>query len=141
MTYRKLRYTIIVSVGRRGPGLRVISKKALRSFWEDPKRPKEAKPLFIAWYKVVVDAEWRTFAELRQTFNSADQVGDCVVFNIGGNKYRIIGRVRYTKATIPGVVYILRAMTHAEYDRNTWPKDCGCFEPPPKPKNARKKQN
>jgi mRNA interferase HigB len=112
--------------------LRVISKKALRVFWSAPKRPKEVQPLFVGWHKVVLAADWHNFAELRQTFNSADQLGDCIVFNVGGNKYRIVGRVRYAKIPIPGVVYILRVMTHAEYDENTWPEKCGCFEPPPR---------
>ncbi len=88
--------------------MRVISKKTLRVFWEDPKTPADAQPLLIAWYKVVLVATWHNFPELRQTFNSADQVGDCVVFNVGGNKYRVIGRVRYAKELQPGVVYILR---------------------------------
>jgi mRNA interferase HigB len=119
--------------------LRVISKKALRLFWESPKRPKVAKALLTAWYKAVLAADWHNFAELRQTFNSADQVGDCTVFNVGGNKYRIIGRVRYTKREIPGVVYVLSVMTHTEYDRNTWPDECGCYEPPTKSQKHRLK--
>ena len=119
--------------------LRVISKKALRRLWESPKRPRDAKSLLAAWYKAVLAADWHNFADLRQTFNSADQVGDCVVFNVGGNKYRLIGRVRYSRRQIPGVVYILSVMTHAEYDKNTWPDECGCFEPPPKAPGRRLK--
>ena len=114
--------------------MRVISRKAIRLFWEEPKRAKDAKPLLAAWYKVVLAAEWRNFADLRQTFNSADRVGNCTVFDIGGNKYRLIGRVRYATEMLPGVVYILYVMTHAEYDENTWPDKCGCFQPPPKPR-------
>lgn len=111
--------------------MRAISKKTLRAFWDDPKTPSDAKPALIAWYKAVLFADWHSFTELRRTFNSADSVGDCVVFNVGGNKYRVIGRVRYLRASIPGVVYILKVMTHAEYDENTWPDECGCFDPPP----------
>lgn len=117
--------------------MRVISKRALRVFWEK-KRHHNSKPFLLGWYKVVVAAEWSNFGELRQTFNSADRVGACVVFNVGGNKHRVIGRVRFAKGLIPGVVYILRVMTHAEYDENTWPDECGCYLPPPKAKRGKK---
>src|ERR1700684_2094167 len=109
--------------------MRVISKKTLRLFWENPKTPTDARSLLTAWYKVVLDAKWHNFNELRQTFNSADQVGDCIVFNVGGNKYRVIGRVRYAKELQPGVVYILKVLTHSEYDENKWPEQCGCYSP------------
>ena len=59
--------------------MRVISRKAIRLFWEEPKRAKDAKPLLTAWYKVVLAAEWHNFADLRQAFNSADRVGNCTV--------------------------------------------------------------
>ncbi len=114
--------------------MRVISKKTLRLFWAE--HPAAEVPL-TAWYKATVGATWHNFAELRQTFGSADQVGDCVVFNIGGNKYRLIGRVRYARKALPGVVYVLKVMTHAEYDENKWPDECGCYDPPkPKKKPA-----
>jgi mRNA interferase HigB len=117
--------------------VRVISKRALRDFWR--KKPhRESEPLLVGWNKVLLSADWRNFGELRQTFNSADRVGDCVVFNVGGNKYRIIGRVRFSKSPIPGVVYILRVMTHVEYDENTWPSECGCYLPPPRRKRRDK---
>ena len=114
--------------------MRVISKKALREFWEDPKRPPNAQTLLSAWYKIVLDATWSTFGELRQMFNSADQVGNCVVFDVGHNRFRVIGRVLYADEEnyLPGVVYILRVMDHKEYDENAWPGQCGCHEPPPK---------
>ena len=115
--------------------MRVISKKTLRLFWE---AYPAAEPPLRAWYKVTLAASWQNFAELRQTFNTADHVGDCVVFDIGGNKYRLIGRVRYTKDKIPGVVYVLTVMTHAEYDENKWPDECGCHNPPPKKLKKRK---
>jgi mRNA interferase HigB len=117
--------------------VRVISKKTLRMFWEDPKTPPDARNLLIAWHKVSTEATWHHFAELRLTYNSADQVGDCIIFNVGGNKYRLIGRVRYAKESLPGVIYILKVMTHTEYDENKWPDQCGCHNPPP-PKAKKK---
>ena len=122
--------------------MRVISKKTLRMFWEDPKRPETTRTLLASWYKTVVAATWHHFAELRQTFNSADQVGNCVVFNVGHNRYRVIGRVLYAddEKPLPGVVYVLRVMDHEEYDENRWPDQCGCHDPPPGKATAKKKK-
>ena len=55
-------------------------------------------------------------AELRKTFASADRVGDKVVFNIGGNKYRLIAAVHFSR----GKLYIRDILTHAEYDQGGW---------------------
>jgi len=52
------------------------------------------------------------------------------VFNIGGNKYRLIGRIRYAIRK----VFVLKVMTHGEYDEDKWKGECGCFEPPPSSK-------
>lgn len=89
------------------------------------------------WSKLVRAANWSNFAGLKQTFGSADQVGNCVVFDVGNNRYRLIGRINYSK----GIVYILKVMDHGEYDKRKWPDECGCFQPPPKnppPKAAAK---
>jgi mRNA interferase HigB len=56
-------------------------------------------------------------------------VGRCVVFNIGGNKFRLVTRILYTSQK----VFVLRVMTHKEYDDNKWKEECGCYEPPPEP--------
>jgi mRNA interferase HigB len=77
--------------------------------------------------KLARNAEWANFGVLKQTFGTADQVGNCVVFDVGNNRYRLIGRVNYRK----GIVYILRPMDHTEYDRGRWVDDCGCHKPPP----------
>lgn len=115
--------------------MRVISHKRLKDFWEDPKSPQGSERYLAAWYKLALAATWRNFAELRATFGSADAVGDCVVFDVGNNRIRLIGRVRYVCDELPGGrVYVLAVLRHAEYDENKWPDDCGCHEPPPPPK-------
>ena len=53
---------------------------------------------------------------------------DCVIFNIGGNKYRLVTRILYPSQK----VFILKVMTHKEYDQDKWKKECGCFAPPRK---------
>jgi mRNA interferase HigB len=82
----------------------------------------------VTWHKLTRAAAWGNFAALKQTFGSADQVGNCVVFDAGNNRYRVIGRVNFTR----GIVYVLKAMDHEEYDRKLWVGQCACHKPPPK---------
>ena len=108
-------------------GMHVISRSRLRSFWETWRNRADAERALSAWYKIASKVEWANFAGLKQTFGSADQVGNCVVFDIGNNRYRLIGRVFY-----PHKLYVLRVMDHEEYDRVPWASQCGCHSPPPK---------
>ena len=93
--------------------MHVISKKMLREFWAE--HPRAKSPL-DAWYKVAKRAEWETFKDVRDTFNTADLVGRFVVFDIGGNKYRLIAVIHYDR----GKIYIRHVLTHAEYDEGKW---------------------
>lgn len=102
----------------------VVSLKRLRDFWAA--HPRSEVPL-RAWHAQASAADWKTFADLRTTFPSADLVGNCTVFNIGGNRFRLIGRVFFASHK----VYVLRVMTHAEYDREDWAEQCGCHQGPP----------
>jgi mRNA interferase HigB len=85
----------------------------LRQFWEEV--PDSASAL-QRWYRIVNETEYRSFVELRQTFPSADKVGDLIVFNIGGNKVRLIASIHFNR----GKVYVRHVLTHEEYDRGTW---------------------
>jgi mRNA interferase HigB len=110
-------------------GVRVLSKKRLEQFWRSRKADSEiAERDFTAWYKLAKKAHWGNFGALRQTFGSADQVGNCVVFDVGNNRFRLIGRINYAR----GIVYVLKVMDHAEYDKKRWIDQCGCHKPPPK---------
>ena len=80
-----------------------------------------------AWFAQTSASDWESFNDLRNTFPAADLVGNCTVFNIAGNNYRLIARVFYGSHK----VYVLKVMTHVEYDRQDWPTQCGCFQPPP----------
>ena len=109
--------------------VRIISESRLVQFWESRKDDSEiAKRDLSAWRKVVRLAEWDNFGALRQTFGSADRVGNCTVFDVGNNRFRLIGRVNYAKE----IVYILKIMDHEEYDWTPWANSCGCHNPPPK---------
>jgi mRNA interferase HigB len=90
--------------------MQIIAKRALRLFWEQ--HAQAAAPL-RAWFAMVSKAEWDGPADVRAMFASADFVGDNrVIFNVGGNKFRLIVRVSYPFKR----VLIKFVGTHAEYD-------------------------
>lgn len=95
--------------------MHIISRKALRQFWEQYPAAENA---IQRWYRIVRQTEFRDFAELRRAFPSADKVGDLIVFNIGGNKYRLIASVHFNR----GKVYVRHVLTHREYDKEAWKK-------------------
>lgn len=99
-----------------GRAVWVISKAKLREFWV---QHAEAEDRLLAWYQVVSGASWGDLDDLRQTFPSADLVGRLTVFNIGGNRYRLVARVEYQQHK----VYVRRVMTHREYDASDWKRD------------------
>jgi mRNA interferase HigB len=93
--------------------MRIIKRGALEQFW---RRHQDAQANLESWYGVVRSANWRTPAEMKQVYPSADLVGRRTVFNICGNKYRLIARVNYQTQR----VFVLYLLTHAEYDKGTW---------------------
>jgi mRNA interferase HigB len=96
----------------------VISVKKLREFWKDPKNP-DAETALRWWYQQVRAASWETPADVKKTFNTVDLVGRKLVFNVGGNKYRIIAVIDYEGHK----VFIRFVLDHKEYDRGKWKKD------------------
>ena len=93
--------------------MHVISKKKLREFWDQ--YPKAKSPL-EAWYQIAKQAQWNNFADVRKTFNAADAVGRFVVFDIGGNKYRLIAAIHFNRAKL----FVRHVLTHAAYDEGKW---------------------
>ena len=93
--------------------MRVISLRTLREFWK--KHPDAERPL-RTWYRIALLAEWRNLSEVRRTFPHADTVGDLSVFNISGNSYRLIVRIRYDYQ----LNNIRAVLTHSEYDKRDW---------------------
>ena len=85
------------------------------------RRHRQAEAPLRAWSQQAKGAEWRSFAEVRKTFSSGDQLTvasgrSVVVFNIAHNRYRLIAAVHYNTR----IVYTLMILTHKEYDRNAW---------------------
>jgi len=95
---------------------RIISWRAIREFIEAHPEDQSAPDAFAKWYDLVRNNRFANFSELRRIFPSADLVGDLVVFNVRGNRYRLVARVVYVK----GRVYVRRVLTHVEYDRGDW---------------------
>lgn len=92
--------------------MNVIAPRTLRAFWE--KHPHAETPLQV-WLKMMRGSNFTSFSELHAVFPSADYVAaqGLTIFNIGGNKYRLVTFIRYTSQT----VFIKRVMTHAEYTK------------------------
>ncbi len=97
--------------------MHVISEKKLRDFWGA--RP-EAEVALRAWCRIVRLAGWSNFADIRNTYAHADLLGRCIVFNVGGNKYRIVAVAHFNR----GKLFIRHVLTHKQYDRGTWRKEC-----------------
>jgi mRNA interferase HigB len=93
--------------------MRVIAKRTLREHWEMPGRDGSKEPL-EAWYAETKAAAWKSFGDIRQSSATASGVANNrVVFNIGGNKYRLVAIVNYPA----GIVFIRFVGTHEEYDQ------------------------
>lgn len=97
--------------------MRIISEKRIRDFY---KSHSESENAMRNWILTVRAADWKNFSDVRETFNSADTYQKCVIFNVGGNNYRIIGMVEFEKH----LVFIRAALTHKEYDKDKWKPDC-----------------
>lgn len=93
--------------------MHIISRKALRQFWD--KYP-DSESALARWFKIMQRSDFANINELRVTFPMADKVDDFIVFNIGGNKYRLIASIHFNR----GKVYIRHVLTHSEYDRRNW---------------------
>ena len=93
--------------------MHIITRKRLNEFAD--KYP-EAKNALAQWYRLMKRNNFDSFAEIRSVFSSADQVGKLTVFNIGGNKVRLIAAIHYNR----GKVYIRAVLTHKEYDEDKW---------------------
>lgn len=95
--------------------MHVISRKALRQFWE---QHPDSQTAFARWFKIMQHTDFQSFSELRATFPTADKVEEWIVFNIGGNKYRLITSIHFNRSK----VYIRHVLTHREYDKGAWKK-------------------
>jgi mRNA interferase HigB len=92
--------------------MRIISRKALRQFWEKPQHGDSEQAL-KAWFREAAKADWSSPSAIKAKYRSASLVGNSrVVFNIAGNKYRLVVKVNYPYR----VMYIRFIGTHRQYD-------------------------
>ena len=93
--------------------MRIIAVSALREFWSRPGRRDAEQPL-RAWVHIVRAADWTKPTDVKHMFRSADIVGNNrAVFDIGGNKYRLVAAIHYRGKRI----YVRFIGTHKDYDR------------------------
>jgi mRNA interferase HigB len=91
--------------------MRIVAKRTLREFW---RLHAEAEAPLKTWYAHAKAAKWQDPAGVRSTFRTADFVaGNRVIFDIGGNKYRLVGKMNYRR----GIIFIRFVGTHSDYDR------------------------
>ena len=96
--------------------MRVIAKRSLKKFWERPGCADARGPLH-SWYAEAIKAAWRSPQDIKDQYASASICGNNrVVFNIGGNKYRLVAAITFA----PRIVWVKAVLTHAEYDKGDW---------------------
>jgi mRNA interferase HigB len=93
--------------------MHIITRKRLLEF---AAKHSDCGTALESWYRIVKQTRFVSFAELRQTFPGADQVGNLTLFNIGGNKARLVTAIHYHTSWI----YIRHVLTHKDYNRGTW---------------------
>lgn len=99
--------------------MRIINEEGLNGYIREQ---PEAKNALLRWAVVTKASKWRHFGDVRDSCRSADQVCECTVFDILGNNYRLIARIYYADETVT----LYHFLTHKEYDRARWKKDCDC---------------
>ncbi len=91
--------------------MRIIARKTLALYYRDH---ADAKDALEEWFEKTERAKWSCFADVKNTFNSVDAIGDQrFVFNIKGNDYRLTAVIKFSIQT----VYIRNISTHSQYDK------------------------
>lgn len=98
--------------------MRIIKRSTLAAYWE---RNPQAKSGLLHWHMLAMAARWTSLQDVRATFPHADGVPvksgrTVVVFNIAGNKWRLITAIHYNRQ----LLFTLMVLTHAEYSRGKW---------------------
>lgn len=100
--------------------MHVITRKRLNEFADEH---SESRSALVQWYFLAKRNSFSSFADLKLVFPTADRVGKFTVFDVGGNKVRIVAAIHYNRKRI----YIRGVLTHAEYDRGRWKNDVARF--------------
>ena len=95
--------------------MRIVRRKAIR---EAPGSHSEWVASLNAWFKITAAADWKSFADVRNSWRNSDAVGRFVVFDLSHNRCRLIATIKHKWR----MVYIRRILSHAEYDEKDWQK-------------------
>lgn len=95
--------------------MHIITRKRLNDFVAEH---REMYTALERWYRLVKKGSFASFEDLRSVFPTVDKVGKLTVFDIGGNKVRVIAAIHYNRRKI----YIREVLTHVEYDKDKWKK-------------------
>ncbi|MDE3178502.1 MAG: type II toxin-antitoxin system HigB family toxin [Acidobacteriota bacterium] len=97
----------------RSLSVRVVSRRAIR---EAAATDCERDASLSAWYKITKNADWKSFADVRNSWRNSDVAGRFVVFDIANNRCRLIATIKYKWR----MVYIRNILSHAEYSKKEW---------------------
>lgn len=89
---------------------------AQRRIWDAKRKYPEALSALDGWYRIIKRNRYANFSELKKSFNNVDKVGNLYIFDIGGNKLRLIAYIHFNRQKI----YIRHILTHKEYDKDNW---------------------
>jgi mRNA interferase HigB len=98
--------------------MHLISLRKLREFWSQAGR-SDAKDALGKWFRTAKSATWNSVTAIRRTYAVADPVGGFIVFNICGNKHRLVVLIDFEKQKL----FIRHVLRHDEYDRGAWKSD------------------
>jgi mRNA interferase HigB len=93
--------------------MHIITQKRI---WEAKKKYPHSTAALDGWYRIIKSNQFDNFTQFKKAFNSVDKVKNLYVFNIGGNKLRLIANIHFNRQK----VYIRYILTHKEYDKDTW---------------------
>jgi mRNA interferase HigB len=93
--------------------MHIITQKRI---WDAKKKHPESVTALDGWYKIIKKNQFNNFSELKKSFNSVDKVENLYVFELGGNKLRLIANIYFNRQKI----YIRYILTHRDYDKGTW---------------------
>ncbi len=97
---------------------------ARRAIIDAGQRHPDAQNWLMRWWTDAAHARWESLEDVRHNYPSADQVNNCLILNVRGNRYHLICRVTYANEWQRGTLLVKHFLTHAEYDKNQWKKDC-----------------
>ena len=100
--------------------MNVISRPGIDAAIE---RHPECARWLSAWWQLARHEQWTSLRDVRLVYPQTDRVGSCLVFNATGGRRLIVG-VRYATETTGGTLYVKHFLSHCEYDKGTWKKDC-----------------